>query len=289
MALVALAAASTAAFPATAAAHARGGAPAATDWSVELDRVPRGIAATPVNGDQDLRLTTAREVEVLGALREPMLRFGGDGVTANLASPTAHGDGIVRSGTTGWRRVAPGRTYTWHEHRLHALQPAGGGAFTVPLRVDGRPAAIHGRLLHHGPGARWPWALAALALFAAALGRPALRTTAAAAVVAAAALRFGHAAHEHQTADAVVTALAAAAALALLVRVRSRDAVAVTALAVGVFATAQAVVSVPVLLRAIALSALGTTGARAALAVALAAGLAAVTVGFSTLVRSDAA
>jgi hypothetical protein len=289
MAVAAVAAAAIAAFPAGAAAHTRGGAPPATDWSVELAPAPAGVEASPVNGDLDLRLTATRDVEVLGALGEPMLRFGRDGVAANLASPTAHGDRIVRSGTAGWRRVASGRTYTWHEHRLHAAEPAGGGAFTIPLRIDGQRVALRGTLVHHDAGRRWPWAVAAIALLAASLVVRALRPTAAVATVAAAALRLGHAAHEHATADVVLTTIAAAAALALLVRVRTRDALAVTALAVGVFATAQAAVSLPVLWRAIALSSLGTPGARAALAVAFAAGLAAASTGFSTLVRSDAA
>ena len=236
--------------------------------------------ATPVNGDLDLRLTASRAVEVLGALDEPMLRFGHDGVFANLASPTAHGDRIVTSGTVGWKRVAGGRTYTWHAHRLHAAEPAGGGRFAVPLRVDGRRTLLRGTLFHHDPGTRWPWLVAPAALLAGGLASRPLRASALVAVVATAALRVGHS-------QTIATLVVGAAALVLLARIRSQEALGVAALAAGAAAVAQVIVSAPVLTRAIALNSLGTPGSRAALAVAFAAGVVAATAGGGVLVRSE--
>jgi len=251
--MTALAATVTAAavLPAAAAAHGGGTAPA-TDWSVELRPVP-GVEAEAVHGDQDLRLTAlpGTNVEVLDVIGRPMLH------------------------------VAGGETRTWHEHRLHAREPVGGGPFTIGLRVDGRRAVLHGTLVHHEPAARWPWLLGAIGLLAAGLVWRPLRLAAVAALAATAALRLG----QGQTIAAVVIAVAG---LAVFGRARSQDALAVAALAAGTVGVAQAIVSVPVLTRAIALSSLGTPGARAALVVAFAAGLVAASAGFAVLVRSDA-
>jgi hypothetical protein len=288
MTALAAATAVAAGFPAAAAAHGGPGRPPATDWTVELDRVPPGIEATPVYGDRDLRLTTARNVDVLGTLGEPMLRFRGDGVFANLASPTVHGDRIVRTGTSGWRQVAGGRTYTWHEHRLHAAEPAGGGPVVVPLRVDGTRMSLRGTLVRHDPGRRWPWLVATLGLLAVGLRLRPLRAAAVVALVAAVALRLGQAWHQQATADLALTAINAAALLVLVLVARSRDALGVLGLAVGALAVAQAIVTVPVLTRAIALNGLGTPGARAALVIAFTAGVVAASAGFAVLVRSDA-
>src|SRR5262249_35615283 len=156
-----------------AAAHGRG-ATIALDYRLALDpsvRALPGVHVRVLDGDRDLQVRAERGTRllVLGALREPLLKIDETGVWRNASSPTATGDRLVSSSRRGWVHVNGGRTVTWHDHRL-APPPANGagpaGRFTVPLDVNGRPAAISGTFFRVAPPTVWPWALATLALVA---------------------------------------------------------------------------------------------------------------------------
>jgi hypothetical protein len=167
VALVALA------LPAQAAAHGRG-ATIALDYRLALDPSARalpGVHVRVLDGDRDLQVRADRGVRlvVLGALHEPLLKIDGTGVWVNASSPTATGDRLVSSARRGWVHVNDGRTVVWHDHRL-APPPASGpgpaGRLSVPVDLNGRPAAVTGTFFRVARPAAWPWALAAAVLVA---------------------------------------------------------------------------------------------------------------------------
>jgi hypothetical protein len=173
--------------PGVAAAHGRA-LTVALDYRLPLDpsvAQARGVEANVVDGDRALHLVVASglRVVVLGDLGEPMLRVD-NGVWVNQASPTAQANRLVRKPAQGWKRVAGGHAYAWHEHRL-APPPFVAGSYgrvaswRVPLLVNGRLTAISGSFWRVPRPAFWPWVLgagAAVGLAALALkGRPRLR------------------------------------------------------------------------------------------------------------------
>jgi hypothetical protein len=131
-----------------------------------------GVNALVLGGDDRLRLSnySGKTVVILGYEGEPYLRFAKTGVYANTLSPAAHLNRFRRprvlkpgiadsSAPPHWRRVAPGVTYEWHDHRIHWTgdQPPAGvrehpdriqRIFTwrVPGRADGARFAITGFL-----------------------------------------------------------------------------------------------------------------------------------------------
>jgi hypothetical protein len=102
-----------------------------------------------------------------------MLRIG-DGVYVNLSSPTAQADRLVKQPGHGWKRLAGGSSYTWHEHRL-APPPYESGRYgvvaqwSVPVVVDGRRAAIGGAFMRVARPRWWLWLAAVLLVVAAAV------------------------------------------------------------------------------------------------------------------------
>ncbi|MGH3002466.1 MAG: hypothetical protein ACRDM1_07395 [Gaiellaceae bacterium] len=175
--------------PAAASAHGRA-ATVALDYRLPLDPAGRrlqGIKASILDGDRDLRLVVRPgiRVVVLGDLGEPMLRVD-DGVWVNRNSPTAQANRLVKRPEKGWKRVAGGREFAWHEHRL-APPPFEGSRYgpvahwQVPLLVNGRPTAVSGSFWRVPRPAAWPWGLgaaAAIAIVALAMLRlPRLRLT----------------------------------------------------------------------------------------------------------------
>lgn len=239
-----------------------------------------------LDGDRSLEATAAPGTSVVvgGYLGEPMLRIGAGGVFANAASPTAQADRIVGSGT-GWRRVASGRTYAWHEHRL---APGGArGVFRIPVRVDGRSAAITGTFVRVPRPALWPWLGAALlgagavALAArrAALRVPLTTSLGVASGLAAAAATVAFAVRDRPSgvvawlpvaATAAVAAVLGATLLRLHGRRRGR-----AAGVVGAVAAAATIASLPVFWHGVVISALPAGTARGACLLALVAGAAA--------------
>jgi hypothetical protein len=166
-------AALTAAAPAW--AHGRG-ATVALDYRVTVASPPAsGVRASILDGDRSLRLqlAAARTLVVLGDLREPMLRFREGVWEVNESSPTAQADRLVVHARPGWRQVARGSAFAWHEHRL-APPPYSGGSFgpvarwSVPLVVDGRRTAVGGVFERVRRPRWWLWLGATLVLAAAA-------------------------------------------------------------------------------------------------------------------------
>jgi hypothetical protein len=90
-------------------------------------------------------------VVVLGHEGEPFLLVSAGGVEANLASPTwqelGRGDGSAapRGAQVRWQRVSALPRYSWLDARVRRPPPGEPArAWTVPVRVGGRPHAIEG-------------------------------------------------------------------------------------------------------------------------------------------------
>ena len=131
-----------------------------------------GVNALVLGGDDRLRISnySGKTIVILGYEGEPYLRFDTSGVYANVRSPAAHLNrfrrprplepGVADSNARPrWRRVAPGVTYEWHDHRIHwtGHQPPPGVqkhperiqrvlTWRVPGRADGARFAINGFL-----------------------------------------------------------------------------------------------------------------------------------------------
>jgi hypothetical protein len=290
--------------PASAAAHARSST-VALDYRLVLDPATKELPGARVeilDGDRSLRVSArSARVVVLGDLREPMLRIDGTGAWANRASATAAAERLVSSGS-GWQRVG-GSTYAWHDHRLapppYSDERTGRVArFTVPLRVDGRPAAIAGSFIRYRRPHAWPWLAAALAGIAAILwvtrAVPSARagtTIAAGAVAGVAAVvslaSFGVA--DSPTGrvawfELVLAAFVAAAAAATLVRTRGERRVVVAAL-IGAAAAATTLGSLGVFRHAVVISSFPPSVARLVCALAFTTGVAAAATGLLTTAR----
>jgi hypothetical protein len=294
--LVALAAMS---LPGQAAAHGRG-ATIALDYRLELDtsaRALEGVHVRVLDGDRELRVHVDPGVRlvVLGALHEPLLKIDSTGVWVNASSPTATGDRLVSSSRRGWVHVNTGRTVVWHDHRLApppASRPGPAGSFTVPIAVNGRPAAISGTFLRVARPAAWPWALASVGLVAGillAVRRRALRGPltvglgtasglAALLLVTTFAVRdspAGGVAWLQLLASAAVTAVLGV----LLLRLRGRSRVHAAGV-VGAVAAAVSISSLPVFWHGVVISLLAGTLARTLCALAIVGGASAAVLSF---------
>lgn len=292
-----------AALPGVASAHVGRTLPVATDFVARVTGSVHGVEAKAIDGDQTLWLRAAAAATVLvpGTLGEPLLRFDARGVWLNLRSPTAQGDGIDRldlrpsanpSAAPLWHRVAGGRAYAWHEHRLHALeQLARGrssaetvGPWSVPVVVDGRRLRLTGVLDYRPPGPGWAW-IAASAVLAAAGVMLALRSRlvlVAVAVTAVAliwALRAGRELYGRPnvpTIGYVQIGLTSVIGCALLCGLLNRDGRVLAAFLVGFGGLYEGLTMLPLLTHAIALNALPSTVARVVEALVLATGIGAL-------------
>ena len=160
-----------------------------------------GVDAIVLGGDDRLRISnySGKTIVVLGYEGEPYLRFDKQGVWANTRSPAAHLNRFRRprplspgvadaSAPPSWRRVAPGATYEWHDHRIHwtAAEPPKGVRedpdriqrifnWRVPGLADGKRFAITGflgyapdRVPSNDDGGAPTWLLVTAGLIAAA-------------------------------------------------------------------------------------------------------------------------
>jgi hypothetical protein len=149
---------------------------------------------------------------VLGYRLEPYLRVGPDGVFENRRSPSTYTNKFRTAPASippefdpqappEWRRIGDGPSAGWHDHRAHWTGPdppavkARPGAvqavrtWEVPLRQGDRTMVVRGDITWVPGPAPWPWLLAAVGLFAAALaGAGGYRRPRALAVVALAAV-----------------------------------------------------------------------------------------------------
>jgi hypothetical protein len=185
----------TAAAPA--AAHAIGTGTEASNYRTTvhgIDRAPAGLTVRTVAGGQlELTNRTATEVLVLGYRLEPYLRVGPDGVFENRRSPSTYTNRFSTAPASipaefdaqaapEWRRVGDGPSAVWHDHRAHWTGPDPAAVtanprvlhvvvpqWQVPLRQGGQTMTVRGDITWVPGPSPWPWVLAAVALFAAAL------------------------------------------------------------------------------------------------------------------------
>ncbi|MEO6469453.1 MAG: hypothetical protein ABIP21_10160 [Acidimicrobiia bacterium] len=170
-----------------AAAHTTGGPPA-SNYRTELTGVQPPTTGVVVSLAADheqleLRVSGPHSVTVLGYQGEPYLRIDARGVSENERSP-AIGANRKRiptaspgraTGSMRWRRVSHRPIARWHDHRAHWMGGITPGVvrrdpdhqhvvvrWSIPLRIDGHPARIRGRLLWTPPAPAWPWWAAAV-------------------------------------------------------------------------------------------------------------------------------
>jgi hypothetical protein len=110
-----------------------------------------GLNVQVLQGDDQLevRNDTGREVTIEGYDGEPYLRFAADGgVFRNVHSPATYLNeerygGVDVPGSASktalpqWERVARGRTYEWHDHRIHWMSTID------PPKVSAAPKEPH--------------------------------------------------------------------------------------------------------------------------------------------------
>ena len=176
-ALVVLVAAALAAAPA-ALAHGEGAERGYVSTLTAVEPPNVGLFVDVLEGDDRLALTntTGKPLLVLGYEGEPYLRFDAEGVYENARSPAAalNNDRYGRvelppeadpAAEPDWRKVADGRTYEWHDHRIHWMSqtpppsirddpdtPEHVFDWKVPAELDGRPLLIRGSLDYVPPG-----------------------------------------------------------------------------------------------------------------------------------------
>lgn len=214
-----------AAFPCVAEAHGPV-APIATSYLAEVGRVPAGLSAQVVDGDQRLwlRVSASETVVVLDYRGAPYLRFSRSGLQVNENStmyylnqtPAEVPPSNLRLTTPpAWSGMSDGHAYDWHDGRLHALATvalAPGteyvGRWSIPVRVDGNLSAISGTLFHaENPSIVWFWPIVVLlvcTLAAWRMRRPTLdarvvRVLAVAALIAVAVAGVGRELHGRPT------------------------------------------------------------------------------------------
>jgi hypothetical protein len=300
--VVALAAAGL--FAGRASAHAGLTAPAATSYLARISAVPRGLEAKVVDGDQRLWLRVSPGVVavVLGLRGEPYLRFSSREVAVNARSATYYLNrarpgvvppALIRSTPPVWKRIASGRSTSWHEDRLHALalaaHPSGNsflGRWGVPVVVDGRRTAITGGLWHAArPSLLWFWPLllvlacvpALLRLRDARLDAHAATGLAALALAAATAARLGRELYGRPTVSTWQLVLAGGScvvAVALFVLVLRRNWRSAAAGAIGIVAVYQGLALLAVLRNGYVLAAIPAWAERTSTVLSLASGAA---------------
>jgi hypothetical protein len=130
-----------------------------------------------VGGDDRLKLTNRdrSDVVVYGYKGEPYLRWKDGAVFVNERSPAAYLNndryGMVAlpvqadpQAAPHWKRVATGRTYAWHDHRIHWMSKDTPPVverdphnqqhildWSVPIRVNGERVMIRGSLDYSPP------------------------------------------------------------------------------------------------------------------------------------------
>jgi hypothetical protein len=195
--VVALACLLLGATAAPAGAHAIGTGTEPSNYRTTLrgiEQAAPGVSVRTVAGDElELTNRSGREVVVLGYRLEPYLRVGPDGAFENRRSPSAYTNRFRTAPTSippeydpqaapEWRRIGEGPSVAWHDHRAHwtGADPPAVTAnpravhvvvpdWQIPLRQGELTMVVHGAITWVPGPSPWPWALAALAVFAGAL------------------------------------------------------------------------------------------------------------------------
>jgi hypothetical protein len=137
-----------------------------------------GLTVRVLDGDDQLQVRndTGSELVFLGYDGEPYLRFAAEGGVFRNANSSAtylneerYGDvdvpaGVGKDAEPEWERVRTGRTYSWHDHRIHWMstidppkvreakgEPHHVFDWVVPGTVDGDELAIRGSLDYEPP------------------------------------------------------------------------------------------------------------------------------------------
>jgi hypothetical protein len=159
-----------------ASAHLRSGTVAVDYKASVLQPETTAYSAQIFLSDHALSLTLkpGHVVTVLGYLGEPMLRLDRSGLSVNTASLTAASVGLVKksqrvvASSPRWLLRPGRRSVIWQDARARSLPPGvARGPWSVPLRVDTRPARLVGELHRFPAPPLWPW-LAVVGGFAAA-------------------------------------------------------------------------------------------------------------------------
>ncbi|HEV8648079.1 MAG TPA: hypothetical protein VG276_01475 [Actinomycetes bacterium] len=181
-----------------AAAHGVGVGLRPTNYLTTVTAITPALPALDVRileaGDKiELTNRTGQEVVVLGYNSEPYLRIGPAGVYRNERSPTTYQNrfstppkasqippDLSPSATPEWRRIGPGPTAVWHDHRSHRegletppeVRQAPGRRHVVvpnwqiPVRQGSRTFIISGTITWVPGPSPWPWVLGAVLLCA---------------------------------------------------------------------------------------------------------------------------
>jgi hypothetical protein len=177
-------------------ASAHGGeAPDATPYRIEVTGLSTpvpGLSVRVIEAGARLELVndTGRTVEVLGYQGEPYLEVRPDGTYENVNSPATYTNRTLGgenpppaeaspTAAPQWRRVSTGTTARWHDQRPRWLSdglPPQAQAdpsrshklrdWAVPLREGVRTLEVRGTLTWEPPPVAWLWWLGALALAA---------------------------------------------------------------------------------------------------------------------------
>jgi hypothetical protein len=161
-----------------AAGHGDGASRGYTSTVTTITPPLEGLHVQVLQGDDQLELRndTGRDVVIWGYEGEPYLRFdAGGGVFRNGNSPATYlneerfGEVDVPASASNdaalrWERVSGGRTYQWHDHRIHWMstidprkirdapdQPHHVFDWTVAGTVGGERLAIRGTLDYAPP------------------------------------------------------------------------------------------------------------------------------------------
>jgi len=201
--------------PATPASAHGGDVPDATAYRTTVTGVSApeaGLRVRAVEAGARLELVnkTGHTVEILGYSGEPYLEVRTDGTWENTSSPAAYTNQTLTGDTPvpatadptappTWRRVSTSTTVRWHDQRTHWLTPGLPPPaqadptrvhrlrdWTVPLREGVRTFEIRGTLDWVPPPQAWRWWLGAalLALTVTAAGLRTSRPIAALALIA---------------------------------------------------------------------------------------------------------
>jgi hypothetical protein len=207
----------------------------------------------------------------------------------NATSATAIETGLVDGPGSGWQELSDGRTAVWHDRRVRG-PAAGVDRWEIPLVVDGASLRIVGEVQRIDTPPAWPWLLV-LGAFAATAGiavaRPghlprAALVLGATAGVATIVVAVGFAARSGASAafwvEGANELVLALVGLAVLAR-GSDEARAAACTLLGLLVLFVGLLKTEVFTKGVVLSALPASVGRAAVAVAISAGLAALVVG----------